>query len=55
MASAVAGEGGRRVNEKESEPEQPNNAQIDRFANCALMNHLSPFLSKANFNATRRV
>jgi hypothetical protein len=39
MAAAVAGEGGSRIDREESEPEKPNDAEVDCFANDALLKH----------------
>jgi hypothetical protein len=40
MATAIAGEGRSGIDHKEAEPEQTNNADVDRFANDTLLNHV---------------
>jgi hypothetical protein len=40
MAAAVAGERRSGIDRKEPEPEQTNNAEVDRFANDPLLNHV---------------
>jgi nicotinate-nucleotide--dimethylbenzimidazole phosphoribosyltransferase len=40
MAAAIAGEGGSRIDGKESKPEEPNDAEVDCFANDTLLKHV---------------